>query len=144
MLVEELKTKLVSEWKFKVCPIFHFSCNTYILLGKDRKSHIEHGIDSGSTIIVTSVFKSYSTSDANRSTYKIIRLCQDYAAANTGIKLILLSPKHAFKTPNINTSDQKQWLAAILGTQNLFEKHVSSKNPPFTASLFGIYLKEGN
>uniref|UniRef100_A0AC34GWF7 DNA mismatch repair protein S5 domain-containing protein n=1 Tax=Panagrolaimus sp. ES5 TaxID=591445 RepID=A0AC34GWF7_9BILA len=114
-----------------------------IIQGKERTKHVEHQLEAGTTIVVTDIFKTYSPSDIRRSTYKITKLVTDYAYANPGIKFVLHTPTIAFRTPNLETSNEKEWISAILGTKKLFNKEITSTNPPFSVALFGIQLKEG-
>uniref|UniRef100_A0AC35GL62 DNA mismatch repair protein S5 domain-containing protein n=1 Tax=Panagrolaimus sp. PS1159 TaxID=55785 RepID=A0AC35GL62_9BILA len=114
-----------------------------IIQGKERTKQVEHHCDAGTTIVVTDIFKTYSPSDIRRSNYKITKLVTDYAYANPGIKFVLQTPAIAFRTPNLATSNQKEWIAGILGTKKLFSKEITSTNPPFSVTIFGIHLKEG-
>uniref|UniRef100_A0A914YPH8 DNA mismatch repair protein S5 domain-containing protein n=1 Tax=Panagrolaimus superbus TaxID=310955 RepID=A0A914YPH8_9BILA len=114
-----------------------------VIHGKERTKQVEHNLETGTTIVVINIFKTYSPSDIRRSTYKITKLVTDYAYANPGIKFVLHTPTIAFRTPPLDTSNQKEWISAILGTKKLFNKEISSTNPPFSVSIFGIHLKEG-
>uniref|UniRef100_A0AC35FF46 Uncharacterized protein n=1 Tax=Panagrolaimus sp. PS1159 TaxID=55785 RepID=A0AC35FF46_9BILA len=86
-----------------------------VIQGKERTKQVEHHIEAGTTIVVTDIFKIYSPSDIGRSNNKITKLVTDYAYANPEIKFVLQIPAFAFRTPNLATSNQKEWIAGILG-----------------------------
>uniref|UniRef100_A0A7E4VZK6 DNA_mis_repair domain-containing protein n=1 Tax=Panagrellus redivivus TaxID=6233 RepID=A0A7E4VZK6_PANRE len=113
-----------------------------VVSGGTRTHTPEHGLDPGTTMVVTDLFQTYSPSEVKASVYRLTSLVSRYSMANIGIKFILNTPSAAFKSPRIETTEKAIWIAAVLGVPKVFEEHISSKHPSFKAEIYGTPLRE--